>query len=249
MDGEARWCGFSACFSRLEGPSPVNDNPWQHLPEKPPFVLPDEEPAIRSFNAKATPNRFLHVTEVLPEPFVGTPLAPVVVLGNNPGFSEKGLSLRQNPAFMARMRANLLHTPSDYPFVHLAPDFTRPSKGWWERKLNHLLRHFGNEVVSRSILAVEYFPYSSRKYGHRELRDLPSLKYSFRLVAQAINRGAVVIITRGEKRWVSAVPELKSYDRGFRLKNRQKSSISPGNCPGYQEVIQAIEVAEGGAAN
>lgn len=216
------------------------NNPWHFLPQSEPYVLPDDAALVDCFNAKATIKRFLHLN-ILPEPFVGNPAAPVVVLGNNPGYSEKGLGLRGDSVFMCRMRNNLLHAPSDCPFLYLDPAFSGPSKKWWESKFKHLLRHFGNDVVARSILAVEFFPYSSQRYGHGRL-PLPSQQYNFHLVRSAIARRAVVVLTRGEKRWLKAVPELDSYGRFFRLKNKQKSSLSPNNCPGFSEVVRAIEL-------
>ena len=50
------------------------------------------------------PNHYLHVGDILPEAFVGAPDAPVVLLGNNPGFREVGLLLKQDPVFVKKMR-------------------------------------------------------------------------------------------------------------------------------------------------
>src|SRR5207245_11805556 len=121
----------------------------------------------------------LQMGEILPEPFVGDKDAPVVLLSNNPGFGEGALPKR-DPAFMARLRNNLAHGPADYPFLFLAPEFGGPGKTWWERKLKCLLKRFEREVVARSILNVVYFPYPSRRFGHRRLR-LASRQYSFHL--------------------------------------------------------------------
>src|SRR4051794_7587128 len=112
----------------------MNDNPWRRLPDKPPFVLPEDEAVVRAFNARATENHKLRIDEVLPEPFVGDPNAPVVLLGNNPGFSAEGARHKQEPAFVARLRGNLLHQPSEYPFLYFAPDISGPHRRWWERK-------------------------------------------------------------------------------------------------------------------
>jgi hypothetical protein len=219
----------------------VNDNPWHRLPDSKPFVLPDEEKAIRDFNKKAGPKHLLHIDEILPEAFVGDPGAPVVILGNNPGFTEKGASRKQQRGFMDRLRANLLHQRLDYPFVYLDPDIGEPHK-WWERKLKHLIDHFEKQTVARAILAVEHFPYPSRKYGHRSL-SLPSQEYNFRLVRKAMDRGAVIVLMRGRKRWFESVEKLKGYPHLVLLKNVQQPTISPKNCRdgGYQEIVRAIE--------
>jgi hypothetical protein len=226
----------------------VNGNPWRDLPDAPPFVLPGDEAAVQAFNLTANLNRFLHIDEVLPEPFVGDKEAPVVLLANNPGFSEAGLPGRQAPGFIGRMRDNLHHRAAAYPFVYLAPEFSGPSKGWWEGRLRHLLERFGPEVVAKSVLAVDFFPYSSRRYGHGRL-PLPSQQYSFDLVRNAVKREAVIILMRGQRRWLEAVRELRRYGRFIVMKNLQRATISPGNCPRFEDVIRAIEAALPGSGN
>ena len=221
----------------------VKENPWRHLPRTEPFVLPDDAEKIRAFNAKARPNHFLHIEQVLPDAFVGAQDAPVVLLSNNPGFTEKGLQLKQNKAFMAKMRDNLLHKSSEYPFIYLDPEFEGPSKKWWERKLKHLLAIFMPEVVARSIVNIPYFPYPSSRFGHYGLR-LPSQRYTFHLVRKAVKRGAVIVRMRRGKGWFAEVPKLEGYDRLFEVKNKLNPVISPKNCSGFEEVVLAIATAE-----
>ncbi len=220
----------------------VNDNPWHRLPDNPPFVLPDEESAVRNFNVKARPVHFLHIDDILPEPFVGDPSAPVVVLGTNPGFNgERTIREKSEPGFVARLRANLLHQSSDSPFAFLAPDVSGRHRQWWEDKLKHLIAHFGPGAVAKSILAVEFFPYPSHRYGHGRLA-LPSQQYSFDLVRNAIKRKAVIVLTRGERRWLREMPELVG-DNLVTLEQPFSAPISPGNCcgSGYQKVVEAIK--------
>jgi hypothetical protein len=96
----------------------MDENPWCRLPASPPYVLPDDEPLVRDFNERVGPNRCLDIDKILPEPFVGAKDAPVVLLRNNPGFG-KGADHEQGRVFIERMRKNLLHESSDYPFVFL----------------------------------------------------------------------------------------------------------------------------------
>jgi hypothetical protein len=222
----------------------VNENPWCRLRVSAPYVLPDDEPLVRAFNkrkAKEHP-KFLHIDDILPEPFVGAPEAPVVLLSNNPGFG-KGAPAKKDPAFMDRMRKNLLHEPSDWPFVFLAPDFSGPGKEWWERKLKHLLCRCGREVVARSILNVVYCPYPSRKFGHQRLY-LPSQEYSFHLIRNAMEREAFIVFMRKRDRWLNAVKQLKKYDRQCQVKNTRNPVISPRNCSAFEIVVRAIDTAK-----
>lgn len=136
----------------------MNENPWCCLPAGPPYVLPGDASLVQNFNLCAGPNRFLHIEKILPEAFVGSRHAPVVLLSNNPGYTEQGAPSKQEAAFVAKMRNNLHHDPSPHPFVFLAPDYGGPGKKWWTSKLKDLLELFGVPVIARSILNVPYFP-------------------------------------------------------------------------------------------
>lgn len=79
----------------------------------------------------------------------------------------------------------------------------------------------------------------SRTEAHRQL-PLPSQDYNFRLVLNAVDRGAIIILMRGLQRWLRAVPKLNEYDKVLILKNVQQPTISPNNCPRFEEVVRAI---------
>lgn len=233
------------------------ENPWHRLPLTQPYVLPEDQKKVQEFNEKKTNkeqhDHVLHL-DLVPEAFVGRPDAPVVILGNNPGVkNEEAATYRRQPEFIRRMRNNLLHQLSkEFPFLYLDPDprITPLGKDWWEKKLQSLFSEFASRdiarsVLARSILAVEFFPYVSHRFAHSRLY-LPSQEYSFDLVRKAVSRHAVIVLTRGEGRWLNRVPELKKHDRLVRLKERQKAPISPGNCRdnGYRELVRAIKAAE-----
>jgi hypothetical protein len=228
---------------------PLNDNPWLLLPEGPPYVLPDDNQAVSDFNTEASEAHRLRVHELLPEPFVGDPDAPVVLLGNNPGYTPAGALRKQNPRFATRMRANLSHQPSDCPFVFFAEDIGEGHRVWWEKKLRGLL-HFGHDALARCVLAVEHFPYPSARYGGG-LRRLPlpsgAREYSYKLVRRAIQRRAVIALMRGERGWLRDVPALEGYDRLCTLKNPQAGSVSRKNCERFEMVERAVQAAVAGA--
>jgi hypothetical protein len=221
----------------------MNENPWCHLPNSPPYVLPKDEEYVRVFNGKvgSGSDRFLQIRRILPEPFIGDPSAPVVLLSNNPGFGRRA-PLKETRNFMERLRKNLILDESEYPFLFLDPDFNEV--GWWWRiKLKVLLRQFGDKIIARSILNVPFFPYPSRRYRHGPLR-VPSQDYSFHLVREAMKRDAVIVRMRKCKGFLNTLPELQGYDRHFHVENFQFPAISPKNCYGFQDVVQAIEAAE-----
>ena len=244
----------------------MSDNPWHRLPDKPPYVLPEDEDKVLTFNHREEQKHPLCLV-LIPEPFLGRPEAPLVLLGNISGVSESDdqptqpRPYRLKPAFMERMRNNLLnnkpHTDSKYPFVYFDPEVNPPGQegqDWWDRKLKHVLAEFGDSdeakrILAKNLFAVEFFPYvsSSNRYAHDRL-SLPSQEYSLSLVRRAIEgeavivsehgerhglgHGPVIALRHGERRWLEKVPELDGYPRLVRLKNYAKGLISRNNCVG-----------------
>lgn len=215
-------------------------SPWSALPDTEPFVLPSDRPYVDAFNARARPKAHIHL-EVLPEPYLGRPNAPVVFLNLNPGFDETTIRFhRLNTYFIQSLRRNLVHEDSDYPFYLLDPQNSRsPGYAWWNQYLRELISEVGRPTVARGVLCVEYFPYASRGFGFRG--TVPSQAYSIGLVRNAMRRQAVVVLLRAERYWLGAIPELASYDRHYRLRNPQRVYVTRGNCPdGYPEIIRVL---------
>lgn len=213
------------------------ENPWRDLPSTAPFLLPGDKDLVDKFNESAPEDLLIH-HELLPEPFIGSPQAPVVLLNKNPGYSSPN-DLAKHP-LSQQARLGLLHE-CEIPF-YLLDERERQSLGyrWWNRKLKSLIEACGDQVVARSVLCVEFFPYHSRRFGHDGLA-LPSQQYSFSLVRSAMSQGAVIVVMRGRKQWLNALPELKSHTLLFHLRNPQNPTISPNNCPdGYESIVEAI---------
>jgi hypothetical protein len=229
----------------------MRDNPWNRLPDTAPFVLPEDKERVESFNRRqehrAGGKHSLYLG-LIPEAFIGSREAPLVLLGNVSGLSETGdgpAAYRLKPAFMERMRSNLLndgaHRDSQYPFVYFDPAINPVGAGgsdWWDRRLKHIIALFGTPDVAKpflakKILAVEFSPYvsSSNRFAFDGLK-LPSQQYSFDLVRDAVKRRAVIVVRFGERRWLAAVPELEGYDRFVRRNNYLKGVISRNSCIG-----------------
>lgn len=216
-------------------------NPWLDLSVSPPFILAEDATRVEAFNRRASETSRVHV-ELLPEPFLGDPNAPVVILGLNPSFSTYDLEAHSRPVFACLSRANLRHESGSFPFYLLNPTVESPGRLWWEQRLARLLEVAPREVVAHRILCIEYFPYHSVKFNHHRL-ELASQQYAFYLVRQAMRREAIVILMRSPRRWYSAVPELETYKQLFKLRNPQSAWISRGNCPnGFDFVLDALDV-------
>jgi hypothetical protein len=132
-----------------------------------------------------------------------------------------------------------MHEPSAYPFVFLDPEFDEVGK-WWRSKLKKLIDLFGQEALSKAILNITYFPYPSQRFAHRKLR-IPSQKYTFHLVSEAVKRNTVIVLMRKKAKWLDAVPELRGYDCLYCVRNTQTPSISPRNCDNFDKIVRAIE--------
>jgi hypothetical protein len=217
-------------------------NPWKNLPSRPPYILADELDSLKEFNSSPKTKEDERVQlNLLPEPFLGRPDAPVVLLNLNPGFNTRNDHRQHGNAFFAeRSRTNLLHGSADYPFYLLDPGIEDRTK-WWEHKLKKLIEGFGCRTVANAVLCVEYFPYHSKKFSGR-LPHVPSQKYSFWLARQAIHRQALILIMRSERRWLEAVPELASYAHRYTANSCQNPAISRSNFPmGFEAAFEAIK--------
>lgn len=214
------------------------DNPWLDLPNRPPFVLPQDKALIDQFNSKAA-ERYHIPLDILPEPYLGNPDAPVVLLGLNPGFNVKDPEWHGNARFRKLSRANLLHKRADYPFYLLDPTIDRTK--WWDRNLRWLIEEVGcAKTVANNVLCVELFPYHSKRFKHAKL-CLKSQQYSFALVRQAIERNAVILLLRGYRLWLSNIPELQKYPSIYIARSFQTAAISPGNFPnGFKAAVDVL---------
>lgn len=221
----------------------MNANPWIHVPASKPFVLGSDKSLVEEFNKDAGENRFLRVCDLLPEPFIGDPKAPVLLLSNNPGFG-KAWKDRADPDFMKKVRLNLHHRLADCPFYYLGERVGNANRAWWERRVKCLIAAFDREVVARSILNVTFFPYPSKRFGHDRL-ELESQKYGFQLVSDAMSRGAFIVFMRKKERWLDKVPGLKVYERACQVNNVQNPTVSPKNLRDYSKVVDAIAAAVG----
>lgn len=219
----------------------VNDhiNPWVNVPRQPPYALPCELETLRRYNEEHLDERHRLQLNVLPEPFIGTKTAPVVLLNLNPGFDERDPEDHKRKDFQAVLRANYEHCDSEFPFYSLDPRFENGGRTWWEKKLKPLIDVCGRKQVSRSLLCIEFFPYHSRRFGNGTFR-VPSQEYGFHLARLAIDRGAVIIIMRGRTRWTKVIPKLEGYSPIWSLNNPQNVVVSPRNCGGFETVVSRV---------
>jgi hypothetical protein len=217
----------------------THSNPWPALPSESPYVLACDSEAIQAYNANNSNEKYRIQLSVLPEPFIGAPTAPIVLLNLNPGYGDSDPDDHERAGFQVLLRNNYNHSSSDFPFYSLDPGFENGGRTWWEKKLKPLLEIFERKKIARSIQCIEYFPYHSQRFNHSSL-NLPSQNYGFGLIRSAISRGAVVVIMRAKALWTQKIPELQRYSRTFTLNSPQNVVVSPRNCKGFDLIVSVL---------
>lgn len=212
-------------------------NPWLDLPAEKPYVLPCDRNAVDRFNVRSSERHRIHL-EALPEPFIGLPGAPVVLLNLNPGFSTQDPMVHARQDVAALIRANLEHRTTGFYYFERAFDAT-PGGGWWRQRLGPVVNGASLQAVATRVLVVELFGYHS--VGWKAGCNVPSQLYSIELVRSALGRDAIVVAMRARRQWEQLVPELADYGRLYSLNSVQNVTLSPRNCPaGWTEMMLAL---------
>jgi len=207
-------------------------NPWLSLPSLAPYVLPEDRLNLAAFNAKLRVGsaQRLDIETVIPEPFAGAvTTARVLILQLNPGLDSKDAAAHADPQFRKALLANLRHENAQWPFYFLDPRFrdAHPGGLWWQAKTKKLAEVVPLEHLAERLAVVEWFPYKSRRY--RSGCAVRSQEYGFSLVSSAIERGALIVISRSRALWESSVPSLRSYQRQLTLASVQNIALTPNN--------------------
>lgn len=206
-------------------------NPWVQLPAAPPYVVPADEPHITAFNELYAPDSPYYLDlSMPPEPVLGLHDAPVVLLSANPGRDPA------DPDYYYRQPGAIEHALKDSasadgnPVRLLTDEVANTPGGIWWRRIVGGLKSAGYEYeeLSQRILVVEFHGYHSRKWSWLPI-TLPSQRYGFEIVRQAMERQAAIVILRAVRPWKIAVPELITYERLALTNSARKSAVSAGN--------------------
>jgi len=212
-------------------------NPWLALPSVPEYVLPMDKPYVSAANHKIEPghDHWINLNHT-PEPRLGPIGAPVILLQLNPSYSRHELNGRLSTA----RRDRDLESVRDDEHSHLG---VTEHDEWWNPRLRQLISDVGEKQLAAGLCSIEFFPYRSRAFSHGCLR-LPSQEYTFSIVRAGIRRGAIFIITRNYRLWISAVPELHGQlnKTVYVLNNPRSSYLTDTNLPRnvYPQLVAAI---------
>jgi len=210
-------------------------NPWKNLSRRTPYILANDQKVIKAFNRRVT-NAYKINEKLLPDPFLGNPKAPVVLLNLNPGIGGDERKLHKKAFFRKACFANLRHKPAS--FYYFNKKFKNTDGNiWWRRKMREVIEKlkltefFGSEekaldILGKKIFVIEYFPYHSEKFLNPGKIDPQN--YNVYLVKQAIRRNALIIIMRGKREWLELVAELKRKKYPI-LRSPQAAALSRKN--------------------
>ncbi|MCL2128828.1 MAG: hypothetical protein FWH35_00545 [Treponema sp.] len=221
------------------------DNPWVNLKidKEGQYVLDiDRKEKIKEM--KGLRGVYELKLDLFPEPFTGSPEAPVYLLNLNPGFSENDKS--EMPMIKDFVFRNYKHQKMEYPFYNLDPKLKDTGgSNWWRQIMGQLLKKIKDDkLVSQKIFCIEYFPYHSKKY--RVGFELKSQKYSRFLIKKAIKDKKLIVIMRKENELISLLGDAikKHIDNGMVIscKNIRRPWISKGNfCDnGFDKIVERI---------
>lgn len=219
-------------------------NPWLELSTSRPFVLPQDLPYICELN-RYRRNHDCHCIQLTipPTPFVGSTVAPVVVLLANPGVGVGDQRQQTTPAALEQIYAGF-QKGRNAPFWPLLNSFEKTNAGrWWISKTRDLAGEVGGRrELAKRLQAIEVHGYHSEKWAP-PTSNFPSQAYGFDLVRRAMNRDAFIIIGRAQSYWYSAVPEMRRYPRHVRrLVSSQSAYLSRANLgSSYRKVVRALE--------
>ena len=236
----ARWCRMkpgparsvigAAAHARREG------NPWSGLPAEPPYVALED---LGLLSPEVVRRGDLRLDE-LPVPWIGDPCgARVLLLGLNPGWVAETPALERG-VYAEENRLGLTFR-SRVPFWGLDPRLSgTPGHKWWSQRLRRLTEQVGLQRVVAGIACVEWFPYHSPTF--RRLPFLsPSQRYSFQLVASALDRGVEVVVMRSYSYWLESVPQL-ARAAVLQVKVPRSPYLTPANLPagGFDKLCAAL---------
>ena len=84
------------------------------------------------------------------------------------------------------------------------------------------------ESVINNVFFINFHAYHSKSWYAIPF-TFYSQKYSFELVRSAVKRNALIIMSRNMTGWITAVPELASYEHRFTFKSSRSVHLSEKN--------------------
>jgi len=218
-------------------------NPWLNFQISESMIHELDRDSVDNHNSKVE-SKYRFLAHLAPEPWIGNPEAEVLVLLANPGATAGDLSgkLQKNRDLINSLSIrNLKGELTEYPHFFFDPQLLGTDGYiWYTKRFKHLIEATSQGNVAKKIMSCELVPYHS--FSWKKPKDMPATqKYTFNLVKQAIERGAVILIGRGKKDWFENVPSLKKYSKYFQPASPQCAYVSPKNYgKNFNKIVEAI---------
>jgi hypothetical protein len=236
-------------------------NPWIEIDVdgSGPYVLESDRDGLASAEkiidrrGEAFRQEYGYRTQLYPDPFTGTPDAPVVVFTLNPGYTDEEKAERWRPkgctgsddwwhtksdVMRECYRANLRHARLQYPLFFLDPRLRgSPGGVYYRQQFRSLIELYGDRRVAERVVVVEYFPYHSKSFN--DIARVPSQGYAIHLIRSAIERKAKIVVLRAKAALQAAVPELRDYPI-ITANSKQNATISAKNITRFAELCDGI---------
>jgi hypothetical protein len=225
-------------------------NPWLELHEdSEEYILEDDKESSERFRKGRCHEDLQLRLELLPQPFIGNPTAPVIFLCANPGYSKE----HDAHDFSLQPLRDLLfkcirREESDFPFYYLHPQVTGNGSTWWRKRARRMVEDLGCTEpeslmkLSQLICVHELLPYHSRKFGHSRIRSV-SLDYQKECIKEAIDNGSIIVGMRSKKYWLNEIEMLGSLENisVFWSRNPRSAYVTPRNFgEGYGKIMDKL---------
>ncbi|MFA8436796.1 MAG: hypothetical protein ACEPOZ_20000 [Marinifilaceae bacterium] len=215
-------------------------NPWLSLNFEETRIHEMDQTIVEEFNRKAK-KEVQFCTQLLPDPYIGSLEADVLVLALNPGLSEEDYATHSDIKYRQLYKENLYQKVTEYPFYYLNPELDCPGSRWWNRKLRWLLEKVDRKQLAKSICCMQLMPYHSVRFKETK-ENLPTQEYTRFVVKQFMERNTPIVFMRSKKKWVELVPELEGYPYSFVMRNPRNPTFSPKNMgeENFEEVVEIL---------
>lgn len=228
------------------------ENPWQsfnpslgdrkvHESDLPYFLGFNKGMGARKGEEK---KQYLLAEHLEPNPYLGNPLADVLVLMANPGVNdkEKNPKFKMNPKKLEQNRQNLRHENLDSfkSRIH-SPDKPDLESEWFKPRVRELVQATSVDRVTNGIFLVNFHAYHSRSW-HPIPFTFPTQHYSFRLVSEAVSRNALIIMSRNMLGWFTAIPNLFDHRNRIEFESTRSVYLSEGNLgmSNFKKVVERL---------
>lgn len=214
-------------------------NPWLSFDpdSEEPKVHEEDLPFFRGFNKGMGARKgidkkqYLLAEHLEPHPYLGNPQANVLVLMANPGVNEKEKNpkFRMNPEKLEQNRQNLRHENLEsFKSRIYSPENSDLESEWFKPRVKELVHATSVDRVTKGIFLVNFHAYHSKSW-HPIPFTFPTQHYSFQLVNQAIERNALIIMSRNMLGWFTAVPNLFDHKNRVEFISSRSVYLSEGN--------------------